>query len=78
MPTVQLRFNAAASADPLAHVSAEFPETTFTVLASHLTDDGLLGLVEIATKNPTAIIRQFDDVPRMDSHEVATLTSRQL
>ncbi|AJF24447.1 hypothetical protein SG26_01295 [Haloarcula sp. CBA1115] len=70
MPTVQLRFNAAASADPLAHISVEFPETTFTVLASHLTDDGLLGLVEIATKNPTAIIRKFDDVPRIDSHEV--------
>lgn len=70
MPTVQLRFNAAASADPLAHVSAEFPDTTFTVLASHLTDDGLLGLVEIATKKPTEIVRQFDDVPKMDSHEV--------
>jgi predicted DNA binding protein len=40
------------------------------VLASHLTDDGLLGLVEIATKQTTEIIRQFDDAPTMDSHEV--------
>ncbi|WP_368411444.1 helix-turn-helix domain-containing protein [Halocatena salina] len=76
MPTVRLRFNAAASADPLAHVSAEFPNTPFTVLASHLTDDGLLGLVEIATKNQTKIVRQFDDVPKMDSHEVVYTDER--
>lgn len=70
MPTIQLRFNAAASADPLATISAEFPDTMFTVLASHLTDDGLLGLVEIETKQATEIIRQFDNIPTMDWHEV--------
>lgn len=70
MPTVQLRFDATASADPLAKISTKFPNTPFTVLASHLTDDGLLGLVEIATTNGNEIVQRFDKAPRMASHEI--------
>ncbi|WP_323173626.1 helix-turn-helix domain-containing protein [Natrialba sp. PRR66] len=70
MPTIQLQFDATASADPLAKISSKFPDTQFTVLASHLTDDGLLGLVEIATANRNGIVQQFDEAPRMVSHEV--------
>lgn len=70
MPHLQLTFDATACADPLAAITTEFPDEVFTVLASHLTDDGIVGLVEIETPNPSAIIQHFDDAPEMHSYDV--------
>lgn len=69
MPRVQLAFDAAARSDPLATVSTELPDTEFTILSSHPTDDGILGLLEIETPNPTTVIQHFDDAPKL-SYEV--------
>ena len=69
MPRVQLTFDAAARADPLATISTELPDEEFSILSSHPTDDGILGLVELDTTDPGTIIQHFEDAPEM-SYEV--------
>lgn len=72
MPRVQLTFDAAACADPLAAISTELPNEEFTILSSHPTDDGILGLVEIKTPDAAAVIQHFDDAPEMSSEVLHT------
>ena len=69
MPRVQLTFDAAAREDPLAAISTELPDEEFSILSSHPTDDGILGLVELDTPDPGTIIQHFQDAPEM-SYEV--------
>lgn len=70
MPRIQLKFNAGASDDWLATVSTEFPDTEFRILASHIRDDGLLGIADIETTDVDAIVRRFDEAPEVRSYEV--------
>lgn len=70
MPRVQLKLNAAASEDWLASLSIEYPDAEFKVLASHPTNDGLLGIVEVTTLDTSDIIRDFKDAPEVYSYEV--------
>ncbi|WP_222914757.1 helix-turn-helix domain-containing protein [Natrinema sp. SYSU A 869] len=65
MPRVQLTFDATACEDPLAAISTELPDEEFTILSSHPTDDGILGLVKIETPEPATVIQHFDDAPEM-------------
>ena len=69
MPRVHLAFDAAACDDPLAAISTELPDEAFTILSSHPTDDGILGLVELDTGEPDTVVQQFTDAPEL-SHEV--------
>lgn len=69
MPRVRLKFNAAAADDWLATVSTEFPDIEFRILASHLTTDGLLGIVEIETAD-TTIVHRFESAAAVRSFEV--------
>ncbi|WP_248910743.1 hypothetical protein [Halocatena marina] len=69
MPRVQLIFDAAAREDPLATISTELPNKEFSILSSHPTDDGILGLVELDTSQPDTVIQHFQDAPEM-SHEM--------
>ncbi len=69
MPRIQLEFDAAACADPLAMVSTELPAEEFTILSSHPADEGILGLVEIETSDATTVIQHFDDATGL-SYEV--------
>lgn len=70
MPHLQLKFDATACADPVAAITTEFPDEVFKVLAGHLTDRGIVGLVEIETPNAAAIIQHFDDASEIHSHDV--------
>lgn len=65
MPRVQLTFDAAARTDPLATISTELPDEEFSILSSHPTNDGILGLVELDTGEPDTVIQHFDDAPEM-------------
>ncbi len=69
MPRVQLTFDAAAREDPLAAISTELPDEEFSILSSHPTDDGVLGLVELDTPDPNTVAQHFEDSPEM-SYEV--------
>lgn len=69
MPLVELAFDAAARDDPLAAISTELPDEEFSILSSHPTDDGILGLVELDTPEPDIVIQHFEDAPEM-SYEV--------
>jgi len=70
MPQVQLKANGVAADDRLADISTEFPDAEFIVLASLLTDDGLLDLVKITTPNEDVLVRHIKDAPEVRSHEV--------
>lgn len=70
MARVQLKINAAAQEDWLAAVSTEFSDAEFNILASHTTDDGLLGIVDVTTPDGDAIVRHFGDAPEVRSYEV--------
>lgn len=70
MPRVRLQFNPAATGDWLAGLSTEFPDAAFTLLSSHPTDDGLLGVLEIEAEDPDEIVRRFEDAPEVRSFEV--------
>lgn len=78
MPRVQLKINAAAQEDWLAAVSTEFPDAEFNVLASHTTDDGLLGIVDVTTPDGDAIVRHFEDASSVRSYEVVHSDERTL
>ncbi|RRJ31385.1 helix-turn-helix domain-containing protein [Halocatena pleomorpha] len=69
MPRVQLTFDAAVHEDPLAAISTELPDEEFSILSSHPTDDGILGLVELDTTDPETVTQHFEDAPEM-SYEV--------
>lgn len=69
MPRVQLTFDAAAREDPLAAISTELSDEEFSILSSHPTDDGILGLVELDTTKPETVIQHFADASEM-SYEV--------
>lgn len=69
MPRVQLTFDAAAREDPLAAISTELPDEEFSILSSHPTDDGILGVVELDTPDPDTVAQHFEDAPEM-SYEV--------
>lgn len=70
MPRARLKFNPANSDDWLANLSTEFPYAEFRLLASHPTDDGLLGIVEIQTADTDAIVQRFNDASEVRSYEV--------
>jgi predicted DNA binding protein len=70
MPQVRLKINGVTADDRLADISTEFPNAEFSVLASLLTDDGLLDLVKITTPNQDVLVRHVKDVPEVCSHEV--------
>lgn len=70
MPQVRLKVNGVTADDRLADISTEFPNAEFSVLASLLTDDGLLDLVKITTPNQDVLVRHVKDVPEVCSHEV--------
>lgn len=76
MPTIQLKINAAASEDSLAALSTEFPDDEFKILASHTTDDGLLGIVEVATLDGDTLARHFDESPGVRSSEMVYADER--
>lgn len=65
MPRVHLTFDAAACDDPLAAISTELPDEEFTILSSHPTDEGTLGLVELDTGEADTVIQRFNDAPEM-------------
>lgn len=70
MPSVRLRINPAATGDWLAGLSTEFPDAEFSLLASHPTDDGLLGVLEIRSPQADEIVRRFDEAPEVRSYDV--------
>ncbi|UPM45144.1 helix-turn-helix domain-containing protein [Halocatena salina] len=65
MPRIQLTFDAAARADPLAAISTELPDEEFRILSSHPTDAGILGLVELETADPDTVLQQFNETPEI-------------
>lgn len=70
MPRAQVRVHSAASGDVLARISTELPDAEFRILASHTTDDGLLGIAEVTTADDDALVRHFAQDPEVDSFEV--------
>lgn len=76
MPRVKLKINAAASDDSLATLSTEFPDDEFRILASHATDDGLLGIVEGRMQNGASLARQFEESSEVHSSEVVYIDER--
>ena len=76
MPSIQLKINAAASDDCLATLSIEFPDEEFKILASHTTDEGLLGIVKVTTPEEDTLVRHFDESPEMRSYEVVHADER--
>lgn len=76
MPRVQLKINARESDDWLATLSAEFPDAEFKILASHTTDDGLLGIVDVTTPDGDALIQYFECAPEVRSYEVVHIDKR--
>lgn len=70
MPRARLKINAATEEDWLATVSTEFPDAEFRILASHSTDDGLLGIVDISTPNGDVLVQHFDGATEVHSYEV--------
>lgn len=76
MPRVQLKLNAAAQEDWLATLSTEFPDVEFRVLASHTTDNGLLGIAEIQTPDEEAIVHHFECASEVRSYEVVHTDER--
>lgn len=76
MPRVRLKINAGESDDWLATLSAEFPDAEFRILASHTTDDGLLGIVDVTTTDGDALVHSFDCAPEVRSYEVIHIDGR--
>lgn len=76
MPTLQLKINAVGSDDSLADLSTEFPDEEFRILASHLIDDGLLGIVEVSMSDGDTLVRHFDESPEVHSSEVVYADER--
>lgn len=70
MPRARLTFDPTPTGDWLAGLSTEFPDAEFTLLASHPTDDGLLGVLEIRAPDVDEIVRRFDVAPEVRSHDV--------
>lgn len=70
MPRIRLKLNTGATDDWLATLSAEFSDTEFQLLASHPTESGLLGVIEIQGPDTNAIVRRFDDATEVRSYEV--------
>lgn len=70
MPRVRLKLNPGATDDWLANLSTEYPYTEFQLLASHPTDDGLLGVMEIQGPDTDAIVRRFGNAPGVRSYDV--------
>lgn len=76
MPSIQLKINTAASDDCLATLSAEFPDEEFKILASHTTDNGLLGIVEVTTPDRDSLVQKFNESPDVRSYEVVYADER--
>lgn len=70
MPRIQLKINAAASQDQLAAISTEFPDEEFEILASHRSDDRLIGVIDVRTMNGDAVARYFEEAVDVYSSEV--------
>lgn len=73
MPRARLKIHAAESGDVLGTMSADFPDAEFRILASHTTDDGLLGIVDVETVRGEAIVERFEDDTSVESFEVVHL-----
>lgn len=69
MPRLRLEFNPSASDDWLANLSTEFPDAEFTLLASHSTNDGVIGVIEIQSPDTAAILRRFEDASEVRSYD---------
>ena len=46
-------------------LSSEYPNDEFRMLSAHPTEDGLLVLLEAKMADPTIVIRQFENAPKM-------------
>jgi predicted DNA binding protein len=78
MARIQLKINAAASQDQLAAISAEFPDEEFEILASHRSDDRLIGVIDVRTMNGDAVARYFEESEDVYSSEVIFADERSL
>ena len=76
MPTIKLRIHAEASEDSLAALSTEFPDDEFKILASHTTDKGLIGIVEVTTPDGDTLIHRFNESSEVYSSEVVYADER--
>lgn len=70
MARLRLKFSPAASDDWLATLSTEFPLAEFELLASHPTDDGVLGILELQAPDTDAIVRRFENASEVRSFDV--------
>lgn len=71
MPRVHLKVKSGADDDNwLAGVSTDFSDAEFKILATHSIDNDVLELVEVTTPDGDAIVRRFDEAPKVRSYEV--------
>lgn len=73
MPHIQLKINAAESQDQLAAVSTKFPDEEFEILASHTSDDRLVGIMQVRTMNGDSLARHFEEAADVHSSEVISI-----
>lgn len=68
MPDVEIKLQ--PTHEGLPAISRNRPDDEFLMVDSHATDEGVLVLYEVRTKDPASVIRAFDDVTELHSYEV--------